>query len=637
MEIVDLLIKSTPLSTTYVGDEDLIFSGYLDKTEEGLTFFNEEYLKSPKDRRINNYSSLVLTDKVLGNDILKMGNVIDYTIPDTFTTSLKDTSSSLYLTVSGLSSYTFTEYDERFIDHNDRMFELSALNPLQMIVKHRDNNNLYYLNRTGSNFTFNTNTATVFNYVLDKTNNKIALFYNLSTVGLSAGKLALYSSPSAFKTINFSVNYYIQELSPRFNASWVSYDKLHKNSYEVNQSNSRNDLENNYVVSTQYSYVTGGRINANLITLKNQNTNKNYNYRSDNMEVRSDMKPSVDVREYTGLYTGNNQEKGDYGISLSYVFYNADYKFVSDDYTTFTTPDSLYPYDQINVNDLNWSKIGSIAGPNPYVSDKIFRKKIKGSVKDSEYLCTWLGKDKFGNNVWLDRYYTIVDNTSASSTKSEDPFKALLQTPLSAESYYDVYYQYNSVEEELANTPQTPETALSGRPIFDKYSDMVFVPNEEYIYFHIGNNYIKKYIDSISSYTIQNGLSIVNQNGTVVQSGSGDSVEYAFDNTKYAQINEYSKINDAHQFTISFWLKSDDWNAPFGHQLMGNMNDKGIAVYADRKITPLITVQNGTDTVVFNTDFLELDRASIKHEETTRIKDIYRTDHLDTFRLITID
>jgi hypothetical protein len=79
-----------------------------------------------------------------------------------------------------------------------------------------------------------------------------------------------------------------------------------------------------------------------------------------------------------------------------------------------------------------------------------------------------------------------------------------------------------------------------------------------------------------------------------------------------------------------------------GHQIFGNLNDRGFALLDDQKVTPFITIQNGKNVYVYNTNFQMLDIASLENEallnsQTNKIKDLYRTDHLDSFYTINID
>ena len=53
----------------------------------------------------------------------------------------------------------------------------------------------------------------------------------------------------------------------------------------------------------------------------------------------------------------------------------------------------------------------------------------------------------------------------------------------------------------------------------------------------------------------------------------------------------------------------------------------------------MITIQNNNKVYVYNSNFALLDRASLTNENnisTTKIKEIYRTDHVDSFYTINI-
>ena len=656
MEIIDLTSNSTALSTSYQGDDDVKIFGFRNKTEEGYSFYNENYLKQISDRKINNYSALYLTNKQNAADLLEITQLSENDGDIIFNTSISDTN-GMYLTFSisidNIPSLYFTEKNERFIDPTDRIFEIKLFaNGLNASISHRSKQRIqYFLNLESSLFKFSTLSGTessIFNYILDKENGKFCLFKNDSLVTSSQNGLVLDTNIENFKTKYFNVNYYIQKITPKLNTSWVSYDPKHKNAYDILPEKSTNNLENNFLISTQYSYITGDTIVANILNLKNQKTHKDYSYRSNFLEKTNDGVPNVDNRKYARLFTGNDQETGDYGITLSYEFYNADYKFEVDKYTIFVSPESLYPYEKININDLKWNKSGAIAGENPYMSDKIFQKETNKGGLSGHYLCSWLHKDKNGESTWLDRYYYPEKTTYASALSTSfnfnyvDPIYTLLHEKLSASEYYDVPFVYNSLEEEYNYTPQTGHSALYGTQFFDKRSDLVILPNTEYIYHRIGNKYVESIISRIEQTLIQNGLVLKNHNNAEIATNVNDinDIEYVLDGNAYDIFSKYEGINDAHQFTLAFDMKSDDWTKKFGHQIFGNLNDKGIGLFDDEKITPLIMIQNGKTVTVYNTNFEMLDYASLANEETvgnSKIKDLYRTDHLDAFYTINID
>lgn len=656
MEITDLISNSTQLSTSYVGDADVKLFGVKDKTEEGYSFYKENYLKDVLDRKINNYSALYLTNKQKLSDILEVEQLSEVSGDLSFNTSISDIN-NLFLTFSasnsGIASYYFTEKAERFIDPTDRIFEITLLSDgLNAIISHRSKERInYFLNLEDNIFKFSTLSSTefsLFNYILDKQNGKIAFFKNSSVVVNLSSILSLDTNIEKFKTNYFNVNYYIQKIAPKLNTSWVSYDPKYKNAYDISPNKSINDLENNFLISTQYSYISGETLVSNILNLKNQKTHKDYSYRSNFLEKTNDGVPNVDNRKYVKLFTGNDQETGDYGITLSYEFYNADYKFETDKYTIFVTPESLYPYEKININDLKWNKSGSIAGENPYMSDKIFQKKENIGGLSGQYLCSWLHKDKNGESTWLDRYYYPEKTSYAAALSTSfnfnyvDPIYTLLHEKLSASEYYDVPFVFNSLEEEYQNTPQTGHNALYGTAFFDKRSDLTILPNTEYIYHRIGNKYVDSIVSSIQNVLIQNGLVLKNHNNEEIQNSTKniEEIEYILDGNAYAMFSDYEGINNSHQFTITFDIKSDDWSKGFGHQIFGNLNDKGIALFDDEKITPLIMIQNNKTVSVYNTNFEMLDYASLVNEENlgnSLIKDLYRTDHLDAFYTINIE
>jgi hypothetical protein len=148
-------------------------------------------------------------------------------------------------------------------------------------------------------------------------------------------------------------------------------------------------------------------------------------------------------------------------------------------------------------------------------------------------------------------------------------------------------------------------------------------------------------LSTIENLLIQNGLTVKTSDGvTILIETQPDETVYTFDGDTYSSIEDYNKINNSHQFTVSFWMKSDDWTAGFGHQIFGNLNQKGIGLLDDEKITPFIMIQNNKKVFTFNTNFEFLDVASLDNESLVNnpnIKDIYRTDHLDSFYTLNID
>jgi hypothetical protein len=103
----------------------------------------------------------------------------------------------------------------------------------------------------------------------------------------------------------------------------------------------------------------------------------------------------------------------------------------------------------------------------------------------------------------LDRFYYPIKTTYATALSTsfnysyKDPNLSLFLEGLSSSEYYDVPFPYNSLQEEYEVTPQNIKSAIYGRSFYDKVSDVVIRPNSEYIYYRVGNDYVKDVIKNI--------------------------------------------------------------------------------------------------------------------------------------------
>lgn len=640
MRLVTTKSSLTPLHTTYSGDADIVFNGRKDTSEDGFVSWLEEYLDNPSQATINGYSCLYLSQKVTGDDILSIDttNKVEAT---TLCTNLEILSSDLVLVLSG-NDCAF-EY-RKLIKERDLLktvFEIEFVDGDRITISHMDEGIKKYLalsNLTGGNLHFvnledlstygnNQFLYYKYDYNIDTTLGRLLLFTtdldnNQYLIKFSDNKLEpipLSGNP-AYDASFFTINYYFDFPTPKINSSWVSYDKNAINTQKIDIKKSRYSLKNNYLINTQYTNLTSDNLNANILFLKNQNTLNDLSYRSAYNEFTDVLYPNVDNRNYIGMMTGNKQEGSSYNISFSYEMNSLDYKFTADRYTAFKTLSSLFPFEYLSINDTNFYRSGAIAGDSPYTSDKVF-KKIARSYGEDIYTCTWLSAGKNGDSLWVDRYFK-PDNSGNFT-----PIDNFLNKKLPVTGYYDAFDLFNSIEEELANTPQTLSLVLTGHRFFDKPSDMTFDPNSEYVYFRIGNSYVQKYLNTINENLILSSFNVKDTKG-----GNINNVEYEefqFDGKNYAKFDRYDLINQSHQYTINFWLKSSDWKKGFGHQIFGNLNTNGIALISDPKVTPFIMVQNNRGVNIYNTNFDILDTVFTGLEK--RIYEIHRTDHLSPY------
>ena len=113
----------------------------------------------------------------------------------------------------------------------------------------------------------------------------------------------------------------------------------------------------------------------------------------------------------------------------------------------------------ISIKDSKIENLGAIAGSNPLMSDKVFKRRedVKNNSysdnTDPVYLCSWLSGNDIGDRKWVDRYY--------------NPHVSNFANALSGTSFYNVV---------TAAGAETTET-------FDVSSSLTFEPNNDYIFF----------------------------------------------------------------------------------------------------------------------------------------------------------
>ena len=664
MEVFAASTITSPISSSYIGDADLIIRGIGINTEEGISVYRENYLLSAADTSINNYSAIVLAGNQHNNDVFELKK-IQYPHQEVITTTIKY--GERFLSISkDRTKDLFTTTSSQ-----DTVFELEIQSDITIRCAHQDGNERYYLCYNSSEFYFTTTPVSLdasFKYILD--GEKLYLFWGraigLPVYSVHGAKSSLSVATGDWTKNAFHINTYGDNLRENFDTTWASYDVVDKNSFQVNPARSASYLASNNLFYTNYTHVTGNQLQTNFITLKNHHTHKNFSYRANNL-TRTDLHvPNVNIREYKSIHTGVHQELGAESITLSYEFYNSDYKFAPDKYTIFRTPPSLYPFEQLNINDSTFAKNGAIAGQTPYTSDRIFFQDVRPGKSDGQFLCTWLsGGVPNVPSVWVDRYYIPERTTFAAAltTKSvityKDPTGTYLNAPLPVSSYYEEPFIYTTLDSESGHTPQNLKDVLYGEAFFDKRSDLTLLPDTEYIYYRVGSNYVKSIMQSMTGNLIQDGLSSKTTKNTPIEYDlQTDDIEYELDGTTYAMVESFREVNTSNEFTISFWLDADDWQQPFGHEILGNYNDRGFGVMNDEVVTPIIMIQDGTKLMYLNTNFDVIDTAYLSQSalftttessssvddeiinvvttvNSTNIKDVHRTEHLDFFQCIT--
>ena len=287
---------------------------------------------------------------------------------------------------------------------------------------------------------------------------------------------------------------------------------------------------------------------------------------------------AVNLREYSRIFTGTNQETGYETPFFGFTTDTTDITFNKDKITYFHYP-MIAPSELL----VNSSLItdGAIAGENPFTSDKIWKKQANYSTNsiwgDSQpigkqtgiWLCSWLSGNAVDTNsmpVWKDRWYNpgYIDPTTA----------LFITTPLSS-------------------------------VVVDVDSVMSFDGGCYYKYFHVGDshnntivnnltagNHLKLYIDDWSQYP--EDLS-QNNNTTRIQYFTNECVNYKGVNyiqrpddtclnmhmTNYCETLYSSAIALTGSISYNIWARSDDWTKG-NNTIISKDNRGGYAIKVDQ-------------------------------------------------------
>jgi len=578
--------------------------------DDGLSLIEIAALSNVYNSSINNYTSHYLTDKKAYGDFIRsfkqesplytittplvfnslvVGESVCMAIESKYTSISATGEYSAGVTVKSLSSDAF---------ENEINFELEFLDNKLLRVKHNTDSKDFFLNyvQQTDNLTFfsyisnidpksinGTERNDVFRYQLD-TSGYLTLYKVISNETVRVlvydnGGLKFTSVDDLSANKNSSViyiNYTYTLVDTKNSTSWVSYVPTKLNNLIPDKDKSKYDLHSQYLLHTNYNLESSDYFNLNFITLNNYRTEKGYVSTGTNFLSADKNIPDVDFKEYTSLYTGNNQEKGNKNITLNYVFYNKDLVIKQGSDTFFKTPDNMYPFDKININDTDFISNGSCGGPSPLVSDKMYlNRRYTTQFNNGRYLCTWLSAGS--NNtpgVWLDRYY----NDSNTGTPIIDLTSSLALEP-------NTSYKYERIGvDDINNIVSSSKPLLSG---FNNYYD---ISNVSYAY---------------------------------------DSNEINYNGFLYNKFIVSPEVNKAGQFTVSFDLYIDQ-STDYGFQIAGNKTNTGFGVRSDTIITPFIYTYQDNILNVYNTDHVYISSTKFDRD----IRDIIQDASLENFFVI---
>lgn len=667
-------VKITPgdnwksLDIKYSHDDNIKFNNDHITSKDNIQLNLCDTLSNSVDFANNNYTNMIMSDVMRASDLLKVDTNHDQ-YPEQFTTSLildgfpTVTAASKYIkilpriddtterdiifgdtVVDGISHNSYF-YQQDELDDNSLYFNVTLIDREYLTISHNDNYaNVFMTLSTDNKIVFKaneTNTPTesqIFRYIINKTSGKMLIMKQvdgtIKYIGSDGDNIVLISLDPT--QVNFPARSLINiipydRISNKLEITnnWVSYKTTgDQNNLLIDYSRSQQDVYNNYVFSNQYCTITGGDMNVDLMILKNQLTPE---YTSTRNSAFPNY-PDCDHREYDKIFSGTNQIKGTDNLHLGYNSYTTDIHLPTDTITYFHTPQEMYPYEKININDSGLIEAGAIGGDSPVMSDKLFKKAADykynspyGAPTDEEtgvWLCTWLRSglespwDKDENytegSVVLykgDIYKCISSNKNTKPTASRLKWKPAPELgPVWVDRYYnperfslieamqmeEQYAGYDSKFNHIVSTLSAEDLY-----IFDKRSDVTFEPGSLYAYYRIGPKENDTIINTLKSSLVHAGQSqpfysdrttVNNPNKYLLTTGSEYLETTTLANTKNSD------------FTISFNLGLDDWSKPFGGQFLGNYTNEGIGMFNKTNTTPYIVIPGLSSTDVHNTE-----------------------------------
>lgn len=587
-----------------------IFKQNLIKYDQGFTLNSIDALSNVYDTSINNYDSFYLTNsKALDNFLTIDENNVSQI--QTITTSLvfdldQNTQSFLALQVNNDNTTFFTLVTSFKYTDNNLFYELEFIDDTLLRILHNTNKGYFTLNAIGTDRAvlsthysttipdIGTDTAPdIFRYTISSSG-YLTLYKNINNflffVSLSGSSLALLpvSSINLVSERNklFNISYTYDDIQPKLKSSWVSYKNTKLNTLELDSQYSNFEQSNQYLLHTNYTTLSNNTLTFNYITLNNHKSEKHFQKRGSSL-IEGDFRvPDTDFREYITLNTGNSQELGNDNISLVYVWYDKDILVKNNATTFFTTTSSVYPYDQININDTKFVNNGAFAATIPALADKIFALRTQTSTfNNGRYLCTWLsGGGNRQRGVWVDRYF-YPDRLSKDASITVSSLLASNLDPIDD-------LEYNT-----------------GDIFFDKRSDLTIQPNTRYKYERIGAEDITTFLNtktpivsSIDTYFDTNNTGIQSQGNT-----------FNFDGAKYLKYNIQDTIKCSKSFTISFDMLIDS-SKQYGYSILNSGSI--IQVINDKRITPFNYVYQDNILYMYNTDNVLI--ASVSFEYSIR-------------------
>ena len=644
-------------------------------TSQGLDLVDYEVLSDASDQKIKNDTVNILTKQKRYQDFLTFGSNLKIERTD-LNTRLQFAGlgegyrSNTLNATTNLSLSASNIYITGEVDTENQYFNIDFIDEEYLSIRLYDGEFTKYL-CTNQDFTDANHkqlsfkiietdsleaytSAYLFNYNYDKENKYLTLSqilttsapidpnpgqYNIITI-LSGGLYAQRPTLSGFTNG-------VIKLSNNFNG--VKDDFLHTfTTYEVNSgkyeisSESLTGIESNFLCNYAYEVtsLSGNKqkiVNVlNLFNLKNEVSHGNY------INGELPFKDKSTERRYTSILNENTQSQDSENLMFGYNFYTKEYLFTPDKYTAFTLPDSLFPFNRININDTSLADRGSYAALSPYFSDKVFKEvdrnknvnnktRVEGAlftvsdlpinlqdssnvlqlqdvvfdtINNGTVLCSWLSGDEKTKGTWYDRYYLPQStNYTTALTGTGVPIFDNIRQALS-------FFDNNGIKETY----------------YDVKSNLSFEPKSTLYYQRIGHNYINETINNFDEYLVKNTFNNI-FSGQEIQ----NSNILNFESNSYDYIDVDAQINN-NQFNISFDLNLDTPTSLDSYQIFGNHFEDGFTLKNNFYFTPFVYMVEGNKLYVYDSNFNLIQTNT--YPTITTIKDILYLEQGSNFVII---
>lgn len=603
------------LTANYDLDEQVKLDKDFRNSYHGLNLTLDQCLSSTRDTSTNKYSNFYLSNDFSYNNFLNLDNL---ELPEgyVFTTYIAInstggiTSESRYLTIDNnnpLYNNTFSYNFESELNQNYGFFEIKFFKDYSCTISNTIDITKRYLayDKLSTSFKFITaynDDLSLFNYIYDEAEDlliiskKIYDKENYITYDISTSKITMLSSLSGIKTFDtfkttqiFNLKTNPSSLNAKLSTSNYVYMKPDSSGVlKVDLQKSTYDYNTNFFFNNEFYSIKPYKLqnlNLNILNLKNQKTVNN----EQSFGGVFINQPAFKHRYYENLFTGVNQEKGNYNIGLGFASYTVSKILKPDTLNYFHIPFDIYPYQKLNVNDSSLVISGAIPSDTPYYSDKIFKRLNDykyssnfGDVTDTQtgaYLCTWLSGGETINDEgnWVDRYY---------NPRNISYYEALTNPSEGLVTNFDTISGNVGID-------------FNAYDIFDKKSDLTFEKGSLYAYHHVGNVNAQTYVNDLSGNIIFDNFK---------RYFDKDYIKQDFVNEIYFNGNYFAKALDTpldnvstfDNFSVNFDIKIEDNTKPIGSQIVGNYSDRGFGIYNYRRITPHTVSFKGRFIYIFN-------------------------------------